>query len=649
MSAALPARARIRGSAGYALLAVLMLLALARVPYAATHLDLARDVFVAWRFLHGEEVPLAGPVLAATIHLGPAWYWLLAGLLALARSWLGVLLLLGLLSALQYPLAYLAGKELHSRGAGLLWAVLLALPAWSSFEWLLPQHYVLTAPLLLATVVCLLRYARMLRTKYLAGMALGLVLAVHAHPSSIGFVWPVLGVLVATALRRELRLKALLVAAAPALLPLLPYLLWSWHNDFADLRAGSAYLSDGQSTGRLASLPGVLYQAVLGGAQYWLQHMLNLPRTLLPVTLALLALLPLGAAAGLWRLRRQRGGAALVLQVLAAITAIALTTALIRAQTTYYMTTPLRIAALGGIALGLAALCGLRRHGADVLGDCYEAAMTSRPRAISPACNAAAPGDWHAAAMTPPGGWRSAAAAALIALVLAFNLAGLLAANAYLRRGDWPFDFAALFDITGPGAAAQRLPLLPARAMQASGEFLCSQAAPSVHGAYARHLLHDYAIEMRLACGRSDAQAGGADPARQHWLGLARALSAQAGLAGGRSLGPLQLFPVRRVLNGDAFALPQTPVYPVHLPRANPSQTRRFSLQLQPGEHIAVSATAFFIAPAEVAFEAAGPQLRLLGGDAISRIYGCGECSAPVAIELLVTTVNFSDTDIVVF
>lgn len=617
---AVPAGPRPRRIAGYALLTVLMLLALARVPYAATHLDLARDVFVAWRFLHGEAVPLAGPVLAATIHLGPAWYWLLAALLALARSWLGVLLLLGALSALQYPLAYLAGKALHSRGAGLLWAVLLALPAWSSFEWLLPQHYVLTAPLLLATLVCLLRYRRTPCTRYLAGMALALLLAVHAHPSSVGFVWPVLGVLVATARRRELRLGSLLVAAALALLPLLPYLLWSWHNDFADLRAGGAYLSDGRSTGKLASLPQVLYQSVLGGAQYWLQHMLHLPRALLPVALAGLALLPLAAAAGLWRLRRHAGGAVLALQVLGAIAAVALTTVLIRAQTTYYMTTPLRVAAFGGIALGLAALGGLRRPGAG--------AGTGRATLR---------------------GWRRATAAILVGLVLAFNLAALVAANAYLRRGDWPFDFAALFDVTGPRAAAQHLPLLPARAMLASGEFLCSQAAPSVHGAYARHLLHDYAIEMRLACGRSDAMAGGADPARQHWLGLARALTARAGLTAGRSLGPLQLFPVRRVLNGDGFAMPQTPVYPIHLPLANVPETRRFSLLLQPGERIAVSETAFFIAAAEVAFAGDESLLQPVGSDAVSRVYACGKCTAPVAIELLVTTAHFSDTDIVVF
>jgi hypothetical protein len=450
-------------------------------------------------------------------------------------------------------------------------------------------------------VICLLRYRAVPRTKYLAGMALGLVLAVHAHPSSIGFAWPVLAAVLAAALQRELRVKALLLAAALALLPLLPYLLWSWRNDFADFHASGAYLSDGRSIGSLTRLPGALY---------WLQVMIDFPRALLPFALLVLSALPVLAAWGLWRLRARPGGTKLVLQVLAAIAAIALTTALIRAQTTYYMTTPLRVAAFGGVALGLAAL-GL--------------AAAGQPRR------------WHIASGT------------LIVLVLAFNLAALSAANTHLRRGDWPFDFAALFDVNGPGGTPQRLPLLPARAMQASGEFLCSQAAPSVHGAYARHLLHDYAIEMRLACGRSDAQAGGADPARQHWLGLARALSARAGLRAERSLGPLQLFPVRRVLNGDAFVMPQTPVYPIHVPQTNPLESRRFSLQLQPGERIAVSETAFFIAAADVAFAGDGPRPRLLASDAVSRVYACVECTAPVAIDLRVTTANFSDTDIVVF
>ena len=48
--------------------------------------------------------------------------------------------------------------------------------------------------------------------------------------------------------------------------------------------------------------------------------------------------------------------------------------------------------------------------------------------------------------------------------------------------------------------------------MARSGRFLCGDAAPAVHGALARHLLYDYAIEMRLGCGRSDVAIGGVDP-----------------------------------------------------------------------------------------------------------------------------------------
>jgi len=51
-------------------LVALIALLLLRIPYAASHMDLARDMFVAWRFLHGEAVPMEGPILAGTVHLG---------------------------------------------------------------------------------------------------------------------------------------------------------------------------------------------------------------------------------------------------------------------------------------------------------------------------------------------------------------------------------------------------------------------------------------------------------------------------------------------------------------------------------------------------------------------------------------------------
>lgn len=596
--AAPPAR-HLRARAPLVLLALLVVLHLARVPYAATHLDFARDVFVAWRFLHGEEVPLAGPVLAGTIHLGPAWYWLLAALLAMARSWLGVVLALGVLSATQVLLAWRLGRLLHGERAGLLWASLLALPSWSGFEWMLPQHYVLTAPLALAFLLCAARYVRERRTRWLVGMALSFVFAVHAHPSSIGLAWIGLGVVAHAVWTRQWRWRAWLAAAAAALVPLLPYLWWSAANGFADFRAGGAYLVDGQSTGHAAAALPLLYEATLGGVQYWLDVLLAWPAAAVAGVLWLLAAIVAAALYGYAALLRDASTRRLALVALASVAALALTTALIRHQTTYYMITSLRVVACGALALGLAAL-----------------GMAAAARALR---------------------------AAAIVLTLGLNLACGVVAARFLVVGNWPFDFAALFDVTARDTAPQPLPLLPAYAMRDSAALLCAETASSMHGAYARHLLYDYAIEMRLQCARADVLAGGDAASRTHWLGLARHVAKTADLVPVRRIGPLALFPVRRVVAGDAFAAPDVPRYPVHVPLVNALQTRVYRIRLAPDERLAVSDVAFFVAPPQV--EAAA--LRLVAGDAVTRVYACDDCAAE--IELRVTTQNFSDTDIVVF
>lgn len=102
-------------------LLVLVALMLARVPYSATTMDLARDMFIGLRVLHGDAFPLTGPIFGGVFHLGPVWNYLLALLLALCGgSWQGVIATLGLLIAAQIPLAYLAGKALDGRLTGVL-------------------------------------------------------------------------------------------------------------------------------------------------------------------------------------------------------------------------------------------------------------------------------------------------------------------------------------------------------------------------------------------------------------------------------------------------------------------------------------------------------------------------------------------------
>ena len=193
------------------------------------------------------------PVLAGAIHLGPVWYWLLTALLAIGRSWSGTMLLLGLLAGAQFPLAYLTGKELHSRRAGALWALGLLVPAWSAFEWALPLHYLLSSTCVLAFALCAARYWRRPRRRYLVGVALFFVLALHAHPANAGLAFVGLALLVWALRNRHCGWRDCALAAAVGLLPLLPYFAWDAAHGFADLASALRFVG-GEHTGHLRAV-----------------------------------------------------------------------------------------------------------------------------------------------------------------------------------------------------------------------------------------------------------------------------------------------------------------------------------------------------------------------------------------------------------
>ncbi len=94
-----------------------MLVYILPAPYAAVHVDLARDMYTGWRIVTGESYPTMGPVIASTFHLGPVWHCVLAASLGSTHSWFGTIILLALLAllgALQMPAAYLAGSSNRS-------------------------------------------------------------------------------------------------------------------------------------------------------------------------------------------------------------------------------------------------------------------------------------------------------------------------------------------------------------------------------------------------------------------------------------------------------------------------------------------------------------------------------------------------------
>src|SRR5206468_1414961 len=115
-------------------IALLMVMYVGAIPFSIVHMDLARDMGIAHTIVTGEALPLQGPVFASAAHLGPVWYYLLAMLLWLTHSWLGTMLAIGAIASLKFPLAYMLGSRLIDGTFGLLWALMLTLPGWNTFE-----------------------------------------------------------------------------------------------------------------------------------------------------------------------------------------------------------------------------------------------------------------------------------------------------------------------------------------------------------------------------------------------------------------------------------------------------------------------------------------------------------------------------------
>jgi hypothetical protein len=113
------ATARRAGRPDMAVVAAFMAIYIASSFFGAAGPDTARDVAAALAIRDLHALPLHGPLLAGTSHLGPLWFYLLALPMMIDRSWLGVALFVAVIGSLQFPLAYAAGSSVknlqHSR------------------------------------------------------------------------------------------------------------------------------------------------------------------------------------------------------------------------------------------------------------------------------------------------------------------------------------------------------------------------------------------------------------------------------------------------------------------------------------------------------------------------------------------------------
>lgn len=269
---------------------------------ATVTIDSGRDLASGWALARGLEFPSTGPSLNGLWRPGPAWYWLLGGLLWLTGSIGAATSAIGAIAAAKIPLAWWLGRRLQGPAFGLALAAAIALPGWSTLGQLVLSHTSLVETAVLATL-CLSLHAWQQSSRIAAlAAALMLGLAVHAHPTSLVAAPAV--ALAAWRLRHG-RDATLLGAGllCAFVLPFLPMLVAEARAGWPQWQASAGYFGGSDYATRWLRAPAVAWGATGGEVGLVRELMERTPRLAIAVAAGLalvLALAALGLARG-WR------------------------------------------------------------------------------------------------------------------------------------------------------------------------------------------------------------------------------------------------------------------------------------------------------------------------------------------------------------
>lgn len=321
--------------------------------------DTYRDIDMAQSIVSGHYFPLNGPTINNIFHLGPVWFYLLALPLWLIGNPAAVNATMGLLGALQFPLAYQIGKRFGSQRLGLLFALALALPGWSAFPLVLMTHVTVVPTCILFGALATLRYRENPRAGRALVLGLALACMLHAHPTTLLLV-TLFALAAAMVAPRAQRIAHGALVASAILAFLAPMLVHQALSGWPDFATASTYATTRLALPAPARVAKLLLAVSDYGADYVARFWLEARKPWLSLLLALNAIWFLAATAGLVLTvrgdpRRRRWVVALVLVLLAQT----LFVIVLREITPFWMIyahLPL-IAAL--VALGLDRVCAI--------------------------------------------------------------------------------------------------------------------------------------------------------------------------------------------------------------------------------------------------------------------------------------------------
>ena len=551
--------------------------------------DTGRDIAAAWAIARDGARPLEGPVFAGQVHLGPAWFYLLAAPLAISPTWLAPAMTAVFFASLQLPLAYAAGARLADRRLGLLWAAALLLPDWASFEQVGFTCVNLVRTGVVATLYCLVRARQTPSARWWFGAGLAGALAVHAHPSAIWLlpVAMVAAVLQPGAIAQVLRDRVFAVAlvVAGAAVPFLPVL----GSSMTLLASAAGTAAANVGVDNLARVPALAKSIAWNGAYSVFATLYGADEVLGRVAAVIAAsLTAIGAVAGIIAALRGNRPARLGL----GLTAVSLlSVAVLRPVTPLYMA-----------------------------------------YSVSPCIALLVAAGWRGTTRVVAGatGWSIGAGFTALA-VATWGLVGLGVIQA-MARGGGRVDGPLLANITSTPAVQPPLPdvWLPARDVDALGRELCTAPGP-VYGALPYLLDVHYTLPVRMQCPQAfaafDTRAGIATGR----LALASARWRDISATPPRRVGSLGLAPVSFVIAAPAARdLPRAAAYPPHPYASGLPASVEYAFELPRGQLVVASNPRVTWMPAwETDARCNGVPATLASADLVTRVYSCAALAEP--------------------
>jgi hypothetical protein len=291
---------------GYALVAALMILYTAGYAWSAPHTDTADELVHAYQIRLGISYPVEGPFLGNAIHLGPFWFYLVALPLWISSAWISAALFVGAICSAKFPLAYYCGRKLLDRDFGVLWAVALFVPGWSTLEQLVFLNpNAVAASTLLVAAICLHGFSSRLGPRGFGCLGLALALAIHVHPTSIPIFVLAAALLWSHHRRGDLGAARWLWLAGGFVVPFLPYIVSQVVAGFPDYGSASRYAAGQMSIANVVNAPAVIAGYIVRGPATMARYVLGwqtepagiLGYAFAAATLASVAVLSAGARA----------------------------------------------------------------------------------------------------------------------------------------------------------------------------------------------------------------------------------------------------------------------------------------------------------------------------------------------------------------